>query len=226
MAGAVEAGAVLTTARGYDWIIRTYIIPTLGSVPLARPADVAARSLLRQAARDRRAGRQAALRGHHRPSGARDPPPAMQQGIQWGWIATNPAALASPPRVRALQMQPPESSDLVHLIEQASLTGPRPQLLPPRGRDDRGAPRGAVLLRWRDVDLAARAVTMTRSVVEAADGVIVEKDTKTHGSRRIALDDDTAAALEAQRERMAARASASRRSSPRTLTCSRAPRTA
>jgi hypothetical protein len=63
-------------------------------------------------------------------------------------------------------------------------------------------------LQWRDVDLAARAITITTAVVEGPDGVVEEKDTKTHQSRRIAIDDTTAAALEEQLGRATARAQA------------------
>lgn len=47
---------------------------------------------------------------------------------------------------------------------------------------------------------------ISRNVVEGAGSQVVEKDTKTHASRRIALDPDTVAALNAQR--MAGRAKA------------------
>ena len=60
-------------------------------------------------------------------------------------------------------------------------------------------------LRWTDVDLTARALIIHRSIASVADGV-VEKDTKTHAARRIAIDDHTVAVLVAQRGRMEARA--------------------
>jgi len=58
------------------------------------------------------------------------------------------------------------------------------------------------------VDLEVGVLTITRSVVEATKGQLVEKDTKTHGSRRIALDPHTAAVLADHEARCDARAEA------------------
>lgn len=126
--------------------------------------------------------------------------------MRWGWITTNPAALASPPRVRASQAAPPEPKDVVRLIEEAT-----------KGDADfgcflhlaatTGARRGELCgLRWRDVDLSGGTVTISRNVVEGAGSAVIEKDTKTHASRRIALDPDTVTMLKAQRKRLTARA--------------------
>lgn len=196
-----------TTARGYDWIVKTYITPTLGKVPLAR---------LRTAQLDR-------FYGQLREKGGQDGKPlsaatvrqvhaiirrALQQGVRWGWIATNPAALASPPKVRATQLTPPEPADVVRLIEAARTTDPDLGCFLHVAATT-GARRGELCgLRWRDIDFKAGAMTISRNVVEGAGSQVVEKDTKTHAARRIALDPDTAAALKAQRERMAERAKA------------------
>jgi len=196
-----------TTSRGYEWIVATYILPTLGKVALAR---------LRTAQLDR-------FYAQLREKGGQDGKPlsaatvrqvhailrrALQQGIRWGWISTNPAALASPPRVRAPQLQPPDPDEVVRLIEEAATDDPDLGCFLHVAATT-GARRGELCgLRWRDVDLTAGTITITRSVVEAAHGVVVEKDTKTHSSRRIAIDDETAAALVAQRVRMTARATA------------------
>jgi integrase len=55
-------------------------------------------------------------------------------------------------------------------------------------------------------------VTISRSVVEGGKGIAIEKDTKTHAARHIALDADTAAVLTAHRHRMAERSLACGRS--------------
>jgi integrase len=49
-------------------------------------------------------------------------------------------------------------------------------------------------------------MTISRSVVEGSKGVAVEKDTKTHAARHIALDADTAAVLTSQKRRMSEQA--------------------
>jgi integrase len=196
-----------TTARGYDWIVRTYVTPTLGRVPLAR---------LRTAQLDR-------FYGQLREKGGQDGKPlsaatvrqvhaiirrALQQGVRWGWITTNPAALASPPKVRASQLEPPVPADVVKLIETAATGDPDFGCFLHLAATT-GARRGELCgLRWRDVDLAAGAMTISRNVVEGANSAVVEKDTKTHASRRIALDPDTVAMVKAQRQRMTSRARA------------------
>jgi integrase len=45
-----------------------------------------------------------------------------------------------------------------------------------------------VALRWNDVDLADRTVAIRRGVVTGPEG-LVEKDTKSHAARRVAVDD-------------------------------------
>jgi len=52
-----------------------------------------------------------------------------------------------------------------------------------------GARRGELCaLRWSDVDFGERTVLIARSLVEGRGSELVEKNTKTHASRRIALD--------------------------------------
>jgi integrase len=133
---------------------------------------------------------------------------ALQQGIRWGWITTNPAALASPPRVRASQLGPPVPADVVKLIGEAASADPDFGCFLHLAATT-GARRGELCgLRWRDVDLDGGAMTISRNVVEAAGSVVVEKDTKTHAARRIALDPDSVEMLRAQYERMATRSKA------------------
>jgi integrase len=50
-------------------------------------------------------------------------------------------------------------------------------------------------LRWSAVDLDRGEVGIVRTIVEDSDGVLHEKDTKTHQARRVALDAGTVDAL-------------------------------
>ena len=69
-----------------------------------------------------------------------------------------------------------------------------------------GARRGEVVgLRWSDLDEATATIVIRRSVVSVPDGT-VEKDTKTHAARRIAVDPETLAVLRAERRRIEERA--------------------
>jgi len=70
-----------------------------------------------------------------------------------------------------------------------------------------GARRGELCaLRWSDLDKKTGALTISRSIVESQDSTLIEKDTKTHSSRRIALDSGSMAALADQRDRCQRRA--------------------
>jgi integrase len=60
-------------------------------------------------------------------------------------------------------------------------------------------------LRWSDVDLATGTLTVARNVV-VVGGRLIEKDTKTHRMRRIALDPETVEVLIEHRERWYERA--------------------
>jgi len=62
-----------------------------------------------------------------------------------------------------------------------------------------------VALRWRDVDLSDGTVRIERGVVMGPAG-LVEKDTKTHAARRVALDAGTVHIVGAHQVRMTARA--------------------
>ncbi len=62
-----------------------------------------------------------------------------------------------------------------------------------------------VALRWSDVDLADSTIEISRAIVIGNDG-LVEKDTKTHSSRRVSLDAQSAAVVAAHHEQMKTRA--------------------
>ncbi|MDA8039517.1 MAG: tyrosine-type recombinase/integrase [Actinomycetota bacterium] len=194
-----------TTSRGYEWIVKTYISPTLGSVPLAK---------LRPAQLDRFYARLRDEGGHDgKPLSAATVRQvhaiirrALQQGVRWGWLATNPAALASPPRVRNRQLTPPAPTGVVKLVATAEAEDPDLGCYLLLAATT-GARRGELCaLRWSDIDPSGTALTISRAVVEAAHSTIVEKDTKTHAARHIALDDGTAAVLESHRKRCMERA--------------------
>ncbi len=161
-----------TTARGYDWIIKTYITPTFGKVALSR---------LRR---------------------------ALQQGVHSGWITTNPASLASPPRLRSRQLEPPDPGKVVQLIETAEKDDPDFACFLLLAATT-GARRGELCgLRWSGVDLTATVLTISSSVVKSEHSALVEKDAKTRASRRIPLDMGTVKWLKAHRDQCTARATA------------------
>jgi integrase len=133
---------------------------------------------------------------------------ALEQAVRWGWLASNPASRATPPRRAAVDIAPPAPDDLVRVIALAEESNPDLALFLLVAAATGARRSELVALRWSDLDLEAGAVVIGRGRVFGANGVVVEKDTKTHAARRIALDSATVTALAAHRERarVAARA--------------------
>ncbi len=123
----------------------------------------------------------------------------LEQGVRWGFLASNPAAASSPPPVRRHQVElAAAGTDFARLIEEAArVNGALPVFM--RLALATGARRGELCaLRWQDVDLRRGEVRIGRAIVEAG-GVVTEKDTKTHQVRRVSIDRGTVAMLDAYR---------------------------
>jgi integrase len=124
---------------------------------------------------------------------------AFRQAVLWGWANTNPAANATPPRMVKPDLSPPDVEEVASLLAAAE------EFEPEFGRflhvaATTGARRGELCaLKWGNVDFSTRTLTIEHSIIEMPGGGMFEKDTKTHAMRRIALDEETLAVLEAQR---------------------------
>ncbi|MEZ5265917.1 MAG: site-specific integrase [Acidimicrobiales bacterium] len=130
---------------------------------------------------------------------------ALEQAVRWGWLAANPASRCSPPRVPSANLALPAPGDVAKLFAMAQQRDPELALFVMVAAAT-GARRSEVIaLRWLDLDLEAGAVTIGRGVVLGPDG-LVEKDTKTHATRRISLDPTTVEQLRLHRRRVDERA--------------------
>jgi|GEM_PF-1045877 len=132
---------------------------------------------------------------------------ALGQSVKWGWLPINPAAAASPPRVPQPEITPPSPEQLGRILGRARDESPElaAYLLLSAAT---GARRSEVIaLRWRDLDLDDAVATFARGIV-IVNGGLVEKDTKTCSSRRVALDSGTVAAMVEHHHRMTERANA------------------
>lgn len=115
---------------------------------------------------------------------------ALAAAVRWDWMPSNPAGIAKKPKQHAPQPDPPTSAEAARIIEAAW------------AEDDdwgtlvwltmvTGIRRAELLaLRWSDLDMTAGVLTIRRNYVRSR-GRAIEKDTKTHQMRRIALDDAT-----------------------------------
>jgi integrase len=130
---------------------------------------------------------------------------ALDQAARWGWIPANPAALASPPRLGPAHIQPPTPEEVSRLLQVAYEADPDFAVLLWLAATT-GARRGELCaLRWSHVHLDAAELVIARNLIQR-DGQLVEKDTKTHAARRIALSDDSLALLAEHRRRCTQRA--------------------
>lgn len=125
---------------------------------------------------------------------------ALAQGVKWGWIRMNPAAAASPPRVPVGDIVPPSPADLGRLFVAAEEHDPTLATFVVLAAAT-GARRSELMaLRWFDFELDTGRLKIERGLVLGPDGY-VEKDTKTHTSRRVALDSRTIEVVRAHRRR-------------------------
>ena len=200
--------------RSPDWSPKTVLehrrfidkrlAPALGRVPLRK---LRSEDLDIYYARLRKSGRQggrplspASVRRVHVVVHA-----ALQQAVKWRWLPYNPADGASPPSAPQADIRPPAARDVARLLELATAADPEFGLFL-RLAAVTGTRRGTLCaLRYRDVDVERRRVTIARSIVEGPDG-IEEKDTKTHLVHRVTVDQHTLDLLAAHRLRMAERA--------------------
>jgi integrase len=114
-------------------------------------------------------------------------------------------ALASPPRVSSAEIRPPTPADVSRLLRTAYEADPDFAVLLWLAATT-GARRGELCaLRWANIDLEAAEVLIVRNLFQAA-GRLVEKDTKTHAARRLALSHGSVALLDEHRRRCAERA--------------------
>jgi integrase len=119
--------------------------------------------------------------------------------VVWGWIANNPARLASPPSIERTNMHPPAVQDAARLLSVA-MTEDRELGLFLRLAVVLGARRGELCaVRWSDVDLDQGEVLIAGGIVRVPGESLVDKTTKTHAKRRVAVGVDTAELLRAHR---------------------------
>jgi integrase len=124
-----------------------------------------------------------------------------------GWIATNPAVNATQPRLIRPDLSPPDVDQVAEIIRAANESDPEFGHFLHLAATT-GARRGELCaLRWGDIDVERGSLSIERSIIEVSGGVF-EKDTKTHSSRRIALDEGSLEVIELQRQLAHERASA------------------
>ncbi len=196
------------TVKETRGIIDRNLLPTLGAVPLSRlkPSDLD------------RFYRQLTASGGARGAGLAPGTVrrihgvlrrALGQGVKWSWLGVNPAVSTTPPRVPQPNIKPPSESDLVRLLRRATTLAPELACFLVLAAATGARRSELVALRWTDVDLANRTLTIGRGVVAGPNG-LVEKDTKTHAARRVTIDEQSVVLLADHRNLVEGRARACR----------------
>lgn len=186
-----------TTYDRYQEMIESHIKPALGTYALPKLAPLHIQGFYSRAlASGRKDGKgglspQTVLHFHrllHK---------ALAQAVKWQLLARNPVDAVEPPKPKPQEMQVLDEGETATLLRQ--LEGSRlyvPVLL----AVTTGLRRGEILgLRWADVDLARKSITVAQSLERTVDGLKF-KSPKTHRSRRaVSLPAMTVEALRAHR---------------------------
>jgi integrase len=193
-----------STRSSYAKNIRLHLVPTLGQVPLARltgaKIDGLYRDLERSGRQDHASGdglSARTVRYIHTILKA-----ALREAVAQGLLVSNPADKAHPPsakEARPPEMHPWKAEQLATFLGWASEHGCA-DLMAWQVLAFSGARRGEVLaLRWRDLDVERRKLSIRRSVglvrTKGEGAKLVEGTTKTGKSRIVELDRRTVEAL-------------------------------
>ena len=184
-----------TTLSGYRTLVASHLVPQLGTVKLQslNAAQINAHyARLLDTGRVHGKGGLSPNSVHHVHAALHR---ALRDAVRWGYLQTNVASFAEPPRVSAQHRELPVwSEEQLH----AFLDSAKGDRLYPLWRfcAMTGCRRGEALgLVWPDLDVEASAVTIKRALVPI-NGELHESEPKTRrGRRRIALDAETVAVL-------------------------------
>jgi integrase len=182
-----------TTMRTYRSQIEQTIRPALGKVALTRLSAKNLDDLYGAMKAAKKTPK--TIRNHHAIISA-----ALHQAVRWGWVRTNVAEQAKPPRVPQRRVTAPSVDAVRAVVEAAEERDPRLAALLMLGALT-GMRRGELCaLRWSDVDLERGDLEVSRSVIVVPGG-LAEKTTKTDRFRPVALDDFGVALLAQYRAR-------------------------
>jgi integrase len=215
------------TRDGYERLIRKYIEPTLGDLPIGRIDGETLDSYYAELQRCRvRCSRRPGL--DHRTDGKHECDErcgphrckplgggtvrqihailsgALTRAVRWRWIGTNPCRQAQQPSPRTPDPQPPSPVQAARIAGEA-WRDPDWRMLVWLAMTT-GARRGELCaLRWDRIDFTTGVIDIRTSIGQLGTRTW-EKDTKTHQRRRIVVDTQSLDLLRAYLQHVARRA--------------------
>jgi integrase len=196
---AVRPSLRSSTATSYDHTLRKWVIPRIGHLRLGALSSAKLSALygelLRSGRHDGKAGLSARSVAYTHRIGTH----ALKDAVSWGLLTRNPAAHVDPPRVARPEMHvwsQPEVRRFLASVADDRLYALWAILLAT------GLRRGEALgLRWDDVDLDRRRLSIQRAVTVVDYEIVVSEPQTTRGRRSVSIDPTTAAVLAAHRKR-------------------------
>jgi integrase len=196
----------LLTRRSHERYIKSIILPALGHIQ-ARKVDVEMLDRFYAELRKRGGKRQQGLAGNTVRKVHFILRASLGLAVKWGWIPSNPAEHATIPKFVREEVRPPTKEEAQRFLDAAWKLDPDFGTLLWLAMMT-GARRGELCaLRWPHIRLEEGRLLISRNFVHVGQER-EEKDTKTHQSRFLALDDVTAEILAEHRERCEERAAA------------------
>jgi integrase len=187
------------TAEGYEYIIESHLIPSLGKLTLTQLKPEHLQRYYTDKLSSGRVDGKGGLspktvRHHHITLHG-----ALQSAVKWGLLARNPADAVDAPRFQRPEMNIMNADEINTFLEAAKdtpfytlfylalFTGMRRSEL--------------LALRWSDIDLMLCQLYVSRSLHQLKNGDVIYRQPKSDKSRRmIALTPSTAIVLREQRE--------------------------
>ncbi|MGH9226512.1 MAG: tyrosine-type recombinase/integrase [Acidimicrobiales bacterium] len=136
---------------------------------------------------------------------------ALEQGVRWGWLQTNPAQRAwkgkGKGRNQSAEVSVPSPADVVALLDAAWASGEWNLAALLELEVHTGLRRAELLaLHWADFDAERRTLRVAAAMVGGPAGLVEKAATKTGNHRTVVLSPEAVAVLVAQRERCVDRA--------------------
>ena len=196
---AVRPSLRSSTATSYEHTLRKWVIPRIGHLRLGALTSAKLSALYGELLKSGRHDGKSGLSTRSVAYTHRIVTHALKDAISWGLLTRNPATHVDPPRVARPEMKVWTQKEVQRFLASVA--------------DDRlyalwtvllatGLRRGEALgLRWDDVDLDRRRLSIQRAVTVVDYEIVVSEPKTARGRRSVSIDPTTAAVLAAHRKR-------------------------